>query len=163
MLQTAREYFDVQWLDVDKAERESITNLLRSDFRSVGELNYVSELLSDENKLNEEISKLKKEIGVVEYNENAKFLGFYMIHEESKAPELMRNANMIVNRIYGGQNRRPFVKPSDINSTIEKVDKLASLYAIKYINENDKKNIAKTINENESLSSSNCKCLLQNS
>ena len=51
MLQTAREYFDVQWLDVDKSERESITNLLRSDFRSIGDLNYVSELLSDENKL----------------------------------------------------------------------------------------------------------------
>lgn len=151
MLQTAREYFDVQWLDVDKTERESITNLLRSDFRSVGDLNYVSELLFDENKLNEEISKLKKEIGIVEYNENAKFLGFYMIHEESKAPELMRNANMIVNRTYGGQNRRPFVKPSDINSTIDKVDKLASLYALKYINESDKKNIAKTIKENESL------------
>lgn len=152
MVNTARDMLDAEWIDVPKNERNSITNILKSDWRASGlTIDELAEYLSDENKINDEINRLKSEIGVVEYNENAKYLGYYMIHGVSKAPELMKNAGMIVNRVYGSSYKKPLVAPNKVKDTIYNVDKLATFYALKYINQQDKDNIVKTLNENSEL------------
>ena len=152
MIQTAREMLDKNWIDVSKEERESMSYFMQTDWKSLGlDLDSYSELLSDNAKLDSEIGRLKSDIGVTEYNENAKFLGYYMVNGVSKAPELMRNANMIVNRVYGSGTRNPLVKQSDVNLTISKVDKLATMYAMKYLSQNDKDNIVKTIKSQRDL------------
>lgn len=152
MIQTSREMLDKNWVDVSIEERESMSYFIQTDWQSLGlDLEGYSNLLGDDNKLNNEIDKLKSEINITEYNENAKYLGYYMIHGVSKAPELMRNAYMIVNRVYGGGHRHTLVKPTKVDETIEKVDKLATLYAMKYLNKSDKDNIVKTIKEQNQL------------
>ena len=152
MIQTAREMLDKNWVDVSKEHRESMSYFMQTDWQSLGlSLDEYSELLADSNKLDNEIGRLKSDISVTEYNENAKFLGYYMVNGVSKAPELMRNANMIVNRTYGAGNRQPLVKPENVNDTISKVDKLATMYAMKYLSQNDKNNIVDTIKNHNDL------------
>lgn len=152
MIQTSREMLDRNWIDVPKDQRESMSYFMQTDWKSSGlSLDEYADLLNDRTRLDAEINTLKNDVGITEYNENAKFLGYYMVHGVSKAPELMRNANMIVNRSYGEGHRLPLVSEDKVSDTISKVDRLATLYAMKYLDEKHKDNIVKTIKEQNQL------------
>lgn len=152
MVQVAREMLDKEWVDIDKDTRASATLILKNDWRATGlDLDGYAELLADSSKLDAEIEALKTEIGQTEYNENAKYLGYYMTHGVSKAPELMKNAEMIVVRAYGSEYRAPLVHPNLVKETIGKVDKLATLYSMKYMEQKDKDNIVSLIGVDKDL------------
>lgn len=151
MTQVARNKVDDLWKDMSKEQRESATFMLQADWKGLGlTLDEYSNIVNDDSAIDAEIKKLKKEINIVEYNEGAKHLGFYMVHGVSKSPELMRNADMIFNRAYDSK-RRTLVDPKFEKQYVEKIDKLASYYALKYMDKNIRKEIESSIKKDKEL------------
>ena len=151
MTQVAIDKVDEMWKDMSKEQRESATFMLQADWKGLGlTLDEYSNIVNNDAAIDSEIDKLKKEINIVEYNEGAKHLGFYIVHGVSKSPELMRNADMIFNRAYDNR-RRTLVDPKFEKQYVEKIDKLSSYYALKYMDKNIRKEIESSIKKDKDL------------
>jgi hypothetical protein len=137
--------------DVSMVEREAITDLLSADVSVLGKSKEeLAELLSDESKLDAEIAKLGKAIGQNEYLHQARDLGWYMMHGASKNPLLQTNAYRIYHRMHSGSKLRG-LGDRNSNEMIADIDKLATLYAMKFIDTRNKNHISKLINDSAAV------------
>lgn len=150
--------------DIPLDQRKAITDLLAIDPAALGfsRKEEYAELLKDSTKLDTMIADLAEKIGENEYLNQAQDLGWYMMHGESKNPLLQTNAHRIYYRMYNGTKQLPLGKDISLESSdsfhkdrIADIDKLASLFAMKFIDERNKGLIVSLIeNENAMVHSS---------
>lgn len=150
MTQVARNYLDELWKDQDQETRNSMTYMLQADWKGLGlSLEEYGKIVANDEMITKEIEALKSKIKAVEYINGAKDLGYYIVHGVSKSPELMRNAKMIYNRAYDIR-RKPLVQYSE-PEVVSDIDKLASLYALRFMDKSTRVNLAKVINSDIEL------------
>lgn len=137
-----------QWfLDVPAEERIAMTDLLSADVRALGmSKEEIAELLSNPEQLESEIESLRGSIKAQEYINQSRDLGYYLIHGSAKSPILQMNAHRIYHRMYGDYPRAVLAPHLTSDEAISQIDKLASLYALKYIDTANKKHIVSLIN-----------------
>ena len=141
--------------DVAPEQREAITDLLNADVNALG-MNraQLAKLLDDSASLDSMIEELKTSIGVNEYLHQARDLGWYMMQGTSKNPLLQTNAHRIYHRMYGGVKQAGLGKGSR-DEMVGKIDRLATLYAMKYIDNANKKHIVKLLRDESAVALSN--------
>ena len=150
MTQVARNYLDELWKDQEPEVRNSMTYMLQADWKGLGlSLEEYGNIVANDEMITKEIEALKSKIKAVEYINGAKDLGYYIVHGVSKSPELMRNAKMIYNRAYDIK-RKPLVQYSE-PEVVADIDKLASLYALRFMDKSTRVNLAKAINSDIEL------------
>jgi hypothetical protein len=131
--------------DVSKAQRESITDLLAIDPKALNmSKEDIAQLLSTPEQLDDLIRTTSDGLET-EYKHQARDLGFYMIHGTSKNPLLQTNAYRIYHRMYLGIKQFGIGELEE-DIAISKIDKLATLYAMKYIDVKHKNHIVALIN-----------------
>lgn len=141
--------------DVPAEQREAITDLLAADVTSLGYSKSVyADLLDNEDALDAMIEQYHKMIGENEYLNQARDLGWYMIHGTAKNPLLQTNAYRIYHRMYEGTKQNG-LGSRDSESMIADIDKLASLYAMKYIDKASKNHIVQLLRNENAVSKSN--------
>ena len=141
--------------DIPAGEREAITDLLAADVSSLGYSKEVyADLLESDAALDAVIAGYHRSIGENEYLNQARDLGWYMVHGTAKNPLLQTNAYRIYHRMYEGTKQRGL---GDRNSDemISNIDKLASLYAMKYIDQSSKNHIISLLRNKDAVSKSN--------
>lgn len=143
--------------DIPVDQRAAITDLLAIDPAALGftRKEQYAELLSNPEQLDAMIAEYVALVGENEYTNQAQDLGWYMMHGESKNPLLQTNAHRIYYRMYNGPKQLPLGEGVGIDddgathrANIANIDKLASLFAMKFIDERNKQLIVKLI-ENE--------------
>lgn len=142
--------------DIDGDQREAVTDLLAADVNSLGvDRKTLAELISNQSALDAWIGQLKTEIGADEYLFQARDLGWYMMHGESKNPKLQTNAHRIYYRMYAGPHKQNPLVEGDPKEMIAKIDKLASLYALKYIDAANKSHLSKLLKDETAVAKNN--------
>jgi len=141
--------------DVPSEQREAITDLLAADINALGlRKSDIADLLSKESILDSKINDLSKSIGVDEYLYQARDLGWYMMHGTAKNPLLQTNAYRIYHRMYTG-SKRSGLGNLDSEQMIANIDKLSSLYALKFIDKKNKDHIVTLLNNKDAVAKSN--------
>ena len=115
-------------------DKSAITNMLRADVNYLLDSHSVKDIakmFSNNSYLDNEISKVEKSLSDAVMATRAKQLAKYMVTGKP-SPGLAKNARLIVS----GFNTGTVADVSD--ARIDLVDKLASMYAIKYMSKSDK-------------------------
>jgi hypothetical protein len=128
--------------DISLDKRSAITSLLAADTNVLGlDRLELADLLADPKKLDEAIRTTGAEVSEDEYRNQAMNLGYFLQHNEVKTKNMETNAYRIYYRMYVGK------KQSALNSKqenltkerheerIKAIDKLTSLYALKYMDQ----------------------------
>ena len=138
---TLKEAFNRQLTDEEMNALTSV--LLDADISSVYYGMDVKAMLEDSNTLNKEIAKLKKELKSLApeedynyYTEQADGLGYYMVTGKGNIAQLL-NADNIAQKLNSTER-----KPRVGKDVVESIDKLASLYALKYTSTKEKSIVA---------------------
>jgi hypothetical protein len=141
--------------DTTGEQREAVTDLLSADPSALG-LNreQLANLLEDTALLNSKIEELKKSIGENEYIHQARDLGWYMMHGTAANPLLQTNAYRIYHRMYDGLKKVGLGERADADM-IADIDKLASLYAMKYIDDASKHELVGLMRDESKVAKSN--------
>lgn len=137
--------------------RIAVTDLMAVDPGSLGiDRIGLAELFDNDVVLNAKIDKLVSEIGVDEYLNQARDLGWYMIHGESKSRILQTNAHRIYYRMWNGEKNLPLKHDADISSDemIKKIDQLTSLFAIKFVDKKNKRLVSELMRDENAIAMS---------
>lgn len=143
-----------EFAEFSEDERSAVTFMLQGDWKALGvNLNEYKELLSDDTKLNAEIDKLKKLIGQTEYINQSAMLGYYLAQSEAKGSAVAKNAYQIYKRLHVTDGGFKALDTGIIgeDENISAIDKLSSLYAIKYTDKVVKDNIISAINRDSDV------------
>lgn len=142
---------------VDAATRSAVTDLLAVDPNALDmDRVELAELFESPVVLNAKINKLVSEIGVNEYLHQARDLGWYMIHGESKSRILQTNAHRIYYRMWNGEKNPPLIgdidgDPAKDSDMIDKINQLTTLFAIKYVDQRNKDLIVKLMKDENAI------------
>lgn len=148
--------------DLSASESGAIQRaLMHTDAAAVfnGNTNDLLGLLSDTNKRNQEIARLQNELRTKAptyfnfYNNHAENTGYFMVNKRPLYKgDVLFNATQIANL------RTTDLTPKiDVNTVIDAIDKLTTLYAIKYTNVGDLSIAAQVIREEQLAKNNNSK------
>lgn len=147
--------------DVSLEKRSAMTSLLSADTHVLGiDIDSIADLLDDPKKLNELIRTTSDEVGENEYLHQARDLGYFLQHNEAKNSNMETNAYRIYYRMYNGSKQAPLnSKKEELtqemhDAKIASIDKLATLYALKYMDVKYQKDIVELIRDKAAVTNS---------
>lgn len=139
----ARQRYSKMLENHSKEERDSMTKMFESDWRGTGlEFNKYIDMLGDDNKIQNQIDKLKDKIGQKEYIRQARDLAVYITQHRAIGSATVRNAYQVYYRHYSSETKGKTLDTGmTADESIRAIDRLASFYAMKYMHSNDIKNL----------------------
>lgn len=118
-----------------KDGRNSVTKMLEVDWRGLGlTLSEFKDLVTNDAAITAEIDKLKTEVVHNEYIRQSADLGWFIANREGRSLFTAKNAHQIYYRFHQGVQSAPLSQLDESNSIemINKIDRLSSLYALRY-------------------------------
>lgn len=131
-----------------KEGRNAVTRMLEIDWRGLGvTLDEFKNIVNDDAYIDAQINELKSQIGHKEYLRQSADLGWLLAHREGRSLFTARNANQIFYRFHTGSQSPSLSLPvgETSNSMISKIDRLSSLYALKYTEKKSREDMASII------------------